>query len=353
MRPVLVKAMELMKTLFLILKKGTYFKVIVLHSILGVLFGFFYLQLVVPQYKAFNLTIRNVKDDIILELPAQETYLLKIWGDQMPERVYFNSSRLIHLIFRDRGKIKEFYYLLRKETIKKGKNVLKIQSDTNFSFRLKNDLAYSDFGGVLFKSNVAKEDINSIKSFFVYLLFILCFNSLGLNLVHFFKKFFALSFDFFLFKYTLSYLPCILFLYSIYKIAQLFTIKPVFFSYSFIGLSALLVFIFQFPMLTILLINEFKKWVLNATLSTKWVLNATPSTKGLVNRLLGYRAIRWWFSIEFSDKCVFIFICLVIFCALLLSFHLELVGEIVANAAYLILLLGVFIRLKKSIKKNA
>ena len=72
------------------------------------------------------------------------------------------------------------------------------------------------------------------------------------------------------------------------------------------------------------------------------------SGKNASQQLLGYKAVVWFLSKDFSDKCILLFMALLFTCALLLSFNLSFIAEFLANVAYLFLVTGVIIKLKNA-----
>jgi hypothetical protein len=64
------------------------------------------------------------------------------------------------------------------------------------------------------------------------------------------------------------------------------------------------------------------------------------------------KAFNWLKTREFSDKCVLLFMALLIICAFLLLLHLEPVAEQLANIAYIALVAGVVIKFVKMVREE-
>jgi len=346
-----------------------YIKIIIFQVIVGVLFAFFYTRLTIPKFDNFKLKILDVRGEISFQLPARETYILKIFGDDTPEKVYFNSSRIVHSIFRNRTKLKEFYYMITPEISKQGTNNILIIPDNRYSIKIMNNIVSTDFGAVLFKSSVEKKPKNNGMP---YLLAALLFVSWGLAVIYFLKYLFGLSVDNFPFKYYLSYFLCILLLVFFDKISLLLPVRLLFFERSYIGVVAFLILIFQIPTLFNFIVHEIVYRYHRPEPSIKPKLKSIRplnidyprveykriyleflkiSGKNVSRQFLGCRAVAWFLRNDFSDKCILFFMALLFSCAFLLCFNLSFIAEFLANVAYLSLVTGVIIKLKNAESK--
>ena len=230
-----------------------YLKLIVFQIVVGVTLAFFYNELTIRSFNEFALKIRNIRGSRSFQLPVKETYLLKIFGDDIPEKVYFNSNRIVHSIFRNRTKLKEFYYIITPEVSKQGTNSILISPADRHSIKIMNNIASTDFGVVLFKPSAEqKSKTNAI----FYLLAVFISAAWGLAVHCFLKYLFCLSMDNFFFKYCFSYVPCILLLTFLYKITVFLPAQLLFFERSYTGIVAFLILLFQIPALSNFIVHE-------------------------------------------------------------------------------------------------
>ena len=355
-----------------------YIRLIVFQIIIGVTLTFFHSELTIRSFNEFSLKIRDIRGSRSFQLPALETYILKIFGDGTPEKVYFNSNRIVHSIFRNRTKLKEFYYIITPDISKQGTNSILIIPDDRHSIKIMNNIASTDFGVVLLKSSVEKKPSTNITP---YLISIFLSIAGGFAVLYSLKFLFGLSIDGFFFKYCFSYVPCILLLTFLYKISALFPAQLLFFERSYIGVVAFSILIFQIPALFNFIVREivFRDHDPEPSIEPKLrtirplnlifsKINMKPlkiyhpeikyshiymeslkiSGKNVSRQFLGYKAVVWFLSKGFSDKCILLFIALLFASAILLSFNLSFIAEFLANVAYLSLVTGVIIKLKKA-----
>jgi len=328
-------------------------KLVVFQMIVGILFAFFFARLTIPEFKKFQVKILDIRGGRSFQLPERGTYLLNIFGDNIPEKVYFNSKRIVHSIFRNRAKLKEFYYIITPEFTTKGINSILIIPDDRYSIKILNNISSTDFGAVLFKSSVEKKPKSNTMLYF-FATFICA--AWGLAILYSLKFLFGLSIDNFFFKYCFSYVPCILLLILLYKISDFLPARLLFFEKSYVGVVALLILLFQIPALFNFIIRE---------IVSRYHYSRPPnyseieykhiyleflkiSGKNASRKLLGFSAIVWFINKDFSDKCILFFVALLFSCAILLSFNLSFIAEFLANVAYLSLVTGVIIKLKNA-----
>jgi len=316
-------------------------KLIVFQVIVGVLFAFFYSRLTIPKFDDFKLKILDIRGSCTFQLPQRGTYLLKIFGDDIPEKVYFNSNRVVHSIFRNRTKLKEFYYILPAEITKKGANKLFMSPDDRRSVKIMNNIASTDFGAILFKSSIAK---NGKIPLFLFFSFIFIFIAWGLGVSYILKVLFNISLDNFFIRYCFSYFPCLLLLYFFDKASIFLPVRLLFLERSYMGVISLLILSIQIPVLFAFILQAAAQRPSGDNYSNIII----TSGKNISKQLIGYRAVAWAIKKDFSDKCILFFIALLFSCALLLSFNLSFIAEFLANLAYLSLVTGVIIKLKKA-----
>jgi hypothetical protein len=315
--------------------------VLATHAILCAIFAFFYVSFVVPKKAKVDIKIYDVREEATFDLSANQSYLLKLWGQDVPRAAYFNSHPIYYSFLRSRPLVKEFYYRIPKEVVKIGKNIFTISSDSPLCMRLKNNLAYSQFGGIFF--NDAGPLSLGTRQSPAFVFFVSLFLSLFAWVVFFYflKKFFALSLDNFLVIYALSFAPWYLFLFFLHIVSRNLPIRFVFFNSSYIGMTIAMVSILLIPCFFFILAKKVAGLVssLQKSLSLK-----PPSDKPPFDALAGwkdYRMIRWWFFADLSDRLLAIFIFLLFFCAFLLSFHAYPIADFFANVAYIVLLVSV------------
>lgn len=63
-----------------------YLRFIVFQIIIGITLAFFHNELTIRSFNDFSLKIRDIRGSRSFQLPAGETYILKIFGDDTPER---------------------------------------------------------------------------------------------------------------------------------------------------------------------------------------------------------------------------------------------------------------------------
>ena len=316
-------------------------KLVVFQMIVGILFAFFFARLTIPEFKKFQVKILDIRGGRSFQLPERGTYLLNIFGDNIPEKVYFNSKRIVHSIFRNRAKLKEFYYIITPEFATKGINSILILPDDRYSIKILNNISSTDFGAVLFKSSVTRK---APIPFYIFLLFVFIFIVWGLCLSYLIKKLFGLSLDSFFIRYCLTYFPCILLLYLFDKAAIFLPAKLLFFERSYLGVISVLILLFQI----LVIFTSILPTPLQQPSKNKYFGLLMNSSRSISKQLAGYRAVAWVIKRDFSDKFILFFMFLLFFSAFLLCINLSFIAEFFANIAYLSLLAGVIIKLKNA-----
>ncbi|MCM8783428.1 MAG: hypothetical protein NC818_01415 [Candidatus Omnitrophica bacterium] len=308
-------------------------KLILISLILGAIFSFFYNYFVIGDFKGFKLKLKDVKGITQFNLPEKDIYILKVWGKDSPQEVYFNDKILSHFYFRKRGELKELYFSLPEDLVNEGSNKIKIVSPLSYSLRIRNHLGTADYGTVLFKeSKFLKEKRFNFRKF---LLGIVLFS---LSIFFIFRFFSFLTKN--LLIIILSYIPCFLFFLFSFFISQFSPYRIILHIYSFLGMSIFLVGIIMVPLFLIFSARK---------IDIKLLKENFQKDKDL---FLSNRIVYWIMTREFSDKCILTFMFLLILCAFLLIFKLEPVAEQIANLAYLVLVLGVGIKFVKFIREE-
>jgi hypothetical protein len=328
-----------------------------------------------PPFNKFTLKILDIRGSQSFQLPARETYILKIFGDDIPEKVYFNSSRIVHSIFRNRTKLKEFYYIITPVVSKQGANSIRIIPDNRYSIKIMNNIASTDFGTVLLKQSAEKKSKTDgtpyLSAAFLSVVW-------GLAILYLLRFLFGLSIDSFFFNNCLSYIPCILFLTFLYKILALIPAQLLFSNRNYMGIVVFLILIFQIPALFNFIVREIgqryrypdlikekevsslpEKSKLKSIGSTSPIYSVTEYNniyidflkilrKNAPSQFLGYGAAAWFLRKDFSDKFILFFIAFLFTSAFFLSFNLSFFSEFLASMAYLSLVSGVIIKLKNA-----
>ncbi|MBI5873589.1 MAG: hypothetical protein HZB36_05545 [Candidatus Omnitrophica bacterium] len=325
---------------------------ILFFMVMGYIFAFFYTELALQEFNGFNIKIRDMRGQKTFNLPVQQTYLLKIWGDDIIEKAYLNGLPLIHTIYRRRTTLKEFYYLLPAGTTKTGENTLTAGPGMRYSFVVRNNIVTADFGVIAFKNSQIKKIMAAPGLFVSFMLF---FSAIGLFSCYVFSSLFSLPFNKVFIAQAASFLPCILFFCFLRQINNLLPINLYFLKNSYFGICAFLILIFQLPAMFFLILRESRVHtglVTDVKGYTKQLIGhragVIADVKRYTKQLIGHRAVKWFLASEFSDKCVILFIALLFLCALLISFKLEFIASFFGNMAYLALTTAVIIKLCKS-----
>jgi hypothetical protein len=314
-------------------------KTITIIIILGFIFSFSYNTLVINGFKKFEIKLKEVRNTRI-KLPRKDTYLLKIWGVEPPEEIYFNYKKLSYFYSRLRGPLKEFYVKLSPEVISKDINRLEIIGPTSYSIKIKNFLGELEDIFILFDSSEIIKD-RRIKITKLFLIFV-CASLLLWSARWFILTFLGLRY----FKksslwYFISYIPCLIFFFIIFLL-HIFTPYQIIIPLKiFIGVSILLVGIVQVPVVLIFISNEIKKRI----------ASAQPIEPSIIYSPL-VNFIRWLKIHDFGFRFALLFIALLIVSTLLLIFRLKFLSEQVAKAAYFALVVGVTGRLIGMMQQN-
>jgi len=318
---------------------------------IGVILGYLYIQTGVshPQEKfkkyrkAVYLKGNTAKVDF--DLP-QDAYLLKIKHmiqENQPKKIYVNGFQVTPGIFhhiRRRGVTETSYMYLPKKIVKEGKNYIDITFSKNWPPDV--DIILSNYRRqienviyILFSDSkyLPLEKI----SFKITITMIILVSLLFGGMIYFLNKIFSLSIN-------------RLFLYQIYSLLPLIIFLV------FLGMNSHLNKLYK----VVITPNYFWTfWLVSffitegsVVLRKLWQYRGDTSfIKPQVNKLtLG--AIEWVRTKEFSDKCILLFMALLIMCAFLLILHLEPIAKQLANLAYFALVTGVIIKFVKFVKEE-
>jgi len=319
-------------------------KAVLVIIIFGFIFSFFYNVLVIENFKDFQIKLKEVKD-VRFNLPKKDAYLLKLWGYEPPQKIYFNDEPVIRFYFRERGELKEFYINLSPEIVNEGVNRLKIVGPTAYSVKIKNYLGCLESRGafILFaNSRYFKRVFPLGKLIFLTIFISLILAGIWWLFSLFLQKFFNIVLNRFFFRYWSSYFPCFFF-FLVTFLFSFTSYRIVLPANSFMGMSIFLVGIFKFPTILISLWKERKR---------------QPKIEGLeIQRFEppGYRLMAKAFTYikqEPANGFIIAFMVLLMLCAFLLIFKLDPIAEQLANLAYFALVVEVGIKLFKLVKEE-
>ncbi|HAJ56626.1 MAG TPA: hypothetical protein DCL35_02525 [Candidatus Omnitrophica bacterium] len=328
-----------------------YIPLVLFFMAMGAVFAFFYTELALPEFNGFTMKVRDMRGQKAFDLPVQQTYLLKIWGDDIIEKAHLNGLPLTHTIYRPRKTLKEFYYLLPSGTTKPGENILAAVPGKRYSFMIRNNIVATDFGVISFKDNQIGKNR---ASFGLFASFMLLFSAIGLFIYYISSVLSSMPFNNILIAQTASFLPCIAFLYLIRQINNLLPINLYFLKNSYFGVCAFLIAIFYVPAMFLLLLKGNKAYTSVATDGKNANIHTcvVAGGKGYAEKLIGHRAVKWLLSREFADKCLILFMALLFSCAFLMAVKFEFLASFFGNIAYLVLVTAVIIKLRKSARPS-
>jgi len=312
--------------------------------IFGFILSFFYNALVINEFKDFQIKLKEVKD-VRFDLPQKDTYLLVLWGPELPKEIYFNNRSVMYFYFRERIELKEFYISLPPEFVNEGTNRLRIVSPITYSVRIRNYLGCLKSKGafILFaNSKSLKRPFSLGKLIFLTLFISLILAGMWYLFSFLLQKFFNISLRKFYFRYWFSYLPC-LFLFLIIFLFSLSPYRIVLSQQTFIGL---VIFCTGIVKLCVILISLWREKEKQAKIERLEIQRFQP---------LGYRLMAKfpiYIKQEPADGFIIAFMLLLIICALLLICKLDLIAEQFANIAYFALVIGVGIKLVQLVKEE-
>jgi len=334
---------------------------IVIGTILaGFILSFLYSQIVVshPQekFKEYRKMVYLKSNKVKLDFDlAKDAYLLKIKHiiqENQPKEIFVNgfqiSPNIYHYVIR-RGVIETSYIHLPKEIMKEGKNSIDISFPKNRP---------PDVDIIL--SNYRKEIGKGI-----YILFSdstvlpsgsFSFKTTLLAIILIFLVFWLMSY---LISRILYLTINRLFLYQAYSLLPLLFFLSCLWMYDKVNQ----------PYKVVLTPSYFWALGLVSFFATDGGLVLKKCLQGylgkdievklkeplIINQEVRYfvtKAVNWIKSREFSDKCILLFMTLLMMCAFLLILHLEPVAEQLANLAYLSLVTGVVIKFVKFVKEE-
>ena len=331
------------------LKNKTTALSILLVFVLSFAFSVLYNTFVISGFDAFDIKLKEV-GSIKVDLAEKDTYLLKVWGLEPPAKIYFNDKAVSHFYFKNNGELYEYYIKLSGEIVNERDNILNIGSALNYSAKIRNYLGRAkdkDIFLLFDSSDFLKEKELSLSKVILNAGFVVVLLS-GVWLLLFFlaKRLFDSSFRKFAFGYFLSYFPCLLVLFAVYIFLRFFSCRAIIPFEIFIRLAVFLIAVVQLPVFFWTL----KKIVKLHMMEQKNKLKSQEELKSPS----GFKPLlvfsQWTKNRKFSDKCVCLFMALLMICVVLLIWNLELIAKWVANFAYYVLFIVVAVKFKKLMK---
>jgi hypothetical protein len=307
-------------------------KKLILHSIiLGIFLSFFYNYLVVENFEPFNLKFSNVKDTVKFDLPGNYTYLLKVWGIEYPQKVYFNKRCLKSFYLRERGQLREAYFLIGEDLLDKGGGKVELISDSSYSLRIMNFLAKEKYGALLFNTSgfLNNNNFGFARLFLFSLIFgflIFWFFKLPSFLV---KELFNLSFEGLSFVYVLSYFLCFIILIFVLILFYIFSSRLIINMQVFFGISVLSLALVQIANVLI----KFLGWG-NVSRQQNFVQRNNMA----VSKPKHHSVIKWFINRTFSDKCILAFVFVIALVSFLSIIGFRFAADNIGYFAYFILI---------------
>ena len=324
--------------------------------IYSVILSFFYNYFVKKDVKKVMYKIPNVMRQLRFNLPEEDVYLIKIWGEKSPDKVYCNSRQVFTFYERMRGKLKEQYFKIDAALSHKGQNTLSIISGSSYSVRIRNFVSSMDSDNffVFFKSSkLAKISFFRVLASILPITISIFFLGLFFYFITSFFVKFNIETGFFL--YFFSFLGFFLLL-SIILLGFIFTPYRIGISISaFICLGIIILFLADIIVFYLLTQKRFKsKFSKNCSRQLLSGLRMLGTKSGLINKdKLKFENIVISSSVlklqshftKCSDK-LFIAsgVFLLILCAIFLIFKLESIAHGISYIAYFALFAGLIMQ---------
>ncbi|MBU0477601.1 hypothetical protein KKC91_03415 [bacterium] len=361
---------------------------IIFSGLLSLIISFFYNCSVIPD--SYEKELFFYEDSIKLRdskyinmtnlIPYKETLLLKIASLYKRKTIIFNNKILIPYKTKKYSRklknlfVKEYYIkpvdyvLITADIVNVGKNSLKVSfpRDVRDCVTIKIGNYHRNTNDQIFILFKDSHVLSLKKSSITYLYSALIVLSLSLLLAWISKILFIRRLgtkkDDIYSKILISFLPANILFFSTYMISmtadlKLFVTSGYFYMLQMISLG-ITYSIFLYNCNKEIIIENIEKSYADLRKGFLPVHAFMIAVIVIITRCLRYlhsRTIlfwRWLKSRSFSDKCVILFMFLLIVCTLLLIAHLEIAAEQLASIAYLALCFGVIIKLVKSVREK-
>jgi len=319
---------------------------LVLTLALIILLGFLYQRLVFNFNKELfskrEMTAVSYKTaDLSYDIAHKESLFLKIKApEEFPiKKALFNNKR----IYPAKVKLKKvtctYYFIISKSIVFEGINLLRAEflkhPSVNIDIRLYNYRKDLNGPSILFSDNHIFKNKKSLWSvLFVTAVLIFIYFILAGALRHILLSYQRIYLYIFLSLLPVSILLTLVYLIPLSSGYRIVMSRGYFFSFQFTTMLMFLGLILFFELL-----RAASKKSIQDILSPLFTRNT--------NRILMWIKIR-----EFSDKCILLFMFLLINCALFLILSLEPAAEQLANIAYFALVTGVVIKFVKMVREE-
>jgi len=316
--------------------------------IFGIFLSYLYAHFVIfspqTQFKEFKRTVslEDNKAEVCLNLP-KDAYFLKIKHiiqKEQPKDIFINGSKItpnIYPYIKTKGIIETDSIYVPKDIIKEGKNAIDIYFSKNKPADL--DIILSNYRKnigndiyILFNdsANLSSNKISFKIIASVLIILFLIFS----GLLYLLNKFLSLTINRLFLYQIYSFLPFFIFLSFLWIAFDLTDIyKVVMTPAYFIAFCASTFFIIESAIVLFELWKGHKR-------RDRLVIKPKPNHNF-------DKVILWIKTRGLSDKCILLFMFLLILCALLLILHLDKVAEQFANVAYCVLIIGIVAKFVK------
>lgn len=331
-------------------------KIIVVFLIYSLLLSFFYNYFVVSKLEVFDFKFKDAQQRLRVSLPEKDSYLVKIWGLQFPQKVYFNSLEVTPFSYRERGILKEINIKVDSSLANKGKNLLSIVSNKRYSVKIRNFYGATDSKGIiiLFKSSRFLEFspqrfiFDSFKIFIILILF-------G-TILHFLINLVFLNFDFKTFF--------IIFCFSNGSLFLLFFVFVLFFSFSllrvilsqgtFLSSAVSLLFLFNLILFYKFIFKHAHRLILTSysveIISKFFKFQLKKSQESYLELYINRLTLHYKKNCE--QYLISLFILFLFMCMVFLYFRLYSIANWISYIAYFCLFGGLIIKYVKFVKED-
>ncbi len=312
----------------------------------------------------FDKKFKNVNRQLTLEIPKTDTYLLKIWGTEIPDKVFFNNRELLQFLSRKRREVNELYIRLDPSLINLGRNKLDIFSNKSYSVRIRNFYGATELGDIVVLFNRSKMPNFKLGYSFIIvafqaflgllcLLFIIkellkfCFENY--NFDEFLSLFWRGNFSFFL-------------VFAVFTISiSLAGYRVLVFPSTFLGIMFILLFLLNSYLIIIFCLNRRKEIVINkpvllifnSVLSDKYKnYQSLTLDKFIYNSLTLDKFIYNFSELSLENTSLIFSLFMLIFCIPALFMRLNFLANLLFFIFYFCLIYGLFMRLKRYISEN-
>lgn len=300
-----------------------------------------------------------------LNLPAKDEYILKIKHmikKEQAKTVLLNGN-LLEMGVRKKGyDILTEYYRVAADVTRVGQNSLKINFHSGLPPEVEvwiRNYITRELGGALYSLSADSRLIrNRPKPILYSVIFAGVLFLIWQGLSYLWQKFFAISKNKTLLFNIISFSPSFLIMGLAWTLPNF---KPgglasIHLLISSSYLYSLVIFSVILAQIIILSSVSIKSSLRQSRLSTE-MQDLLPDKSAAITPkkelpLWMVKTIDWLKRREFSDKCILLFIALLMMCAFLLILHLEPIAEQLANIAYFSLVIGVVIKFVKFIREE-